>query len=347
MMTVLAGLAGLVTVLCAIVALRRLVPVKRRHHDCKQVTAMSVVTLLVVGLAGSVYGMTHGMTQAKSAPSRSPAIPVLLYHGIYRASDAESTSVRLTAFRQQMAYLHRSGYQSISPRQYRLWAEGQPVELPARPVLITVDDGQASFLQALPVLRQYHYRVAMYIVTGFADGGYKGPEGQPGYYLSWAELKAMDKAGYIYPQVHAGLCGHGYTMASSPHGCDDGLTPTPGKIWGHRYYSDPMGQSQGAYRARVEKDVQGGMRGLEAELGLSRAELTQTFAVPFSDYGQPQTTNQPWLGRYLAQQFKVVFVQDNYARGIDHLSSRQQLDLSTTMRQFIAALHSSGPHAAD
>src|SRR5258708_18605133 len=71
MMTALAGIAGLVTVLYAISALGRLVPVKRRHHDWKQVTGMSAVTLLAVGVAGGIYGMAHGAATA-STPRPSP-----------------------------------------------------------------------------------------------------------------------------------------------------------------------------------------------------------------------------------------------------------------------------------
>ena len=290
---------------------------------------------------GQDWPLTSAGGAALRASLRPSSIPVLLYHGIYGASDPESNSVTLTAFRQQMAYLHQQGYQTISPQQYQLWAEGKPVELPAKPVLVTVDCNQTSFAKALPVLREYHYRVVMYVVTGFADGGYNGPQGQPGYYLGWGSLKAMDEAGYIYPQFHAGLCGHGYTMSSSPYDCDDGLVPTPDTIWGHRYYSDPMDQSQGAYEARVEKDVQQGLTAMQQEFGLSRAELSETFAVPFSDYGQPETTNEPWLGQYFAQQFSVVFVQNNYVPGTDNLFYRQEIDLNTTMRQFTSSLPNS------
>ena len=285
------------------------------------------------------WPLTSSGAAALRAALRPSSIPVLLYHGIYGTSDPESNSVTLAAFRQQMAYLYKNGYRTISPQQYQLWTEGKPVELPAKPILITVDCNQTSFQQALPVLRQYHYRVVMYVVTGYADEGYKGPSGQPGYFDDWADLKAMYSAGYIYPQFHAGLCGHGYTMSSSPYGCDDGLTPTPGTIWGHRYYADPMGQSQAAYRARVEKDVEQGMADTEKEFGLTRADLSETFAVPFSDYGQPETTNQPWLGSYFAKQFSIVFVQNNDVPGKDNLFYRQEIDLPTTMPQFTASLH--------
>jgi hypothetical protein len=148
----------------------------------------------------------------------------------------------------------------------------------------------------------------------------------------------MTSAGYIYPQFHAGLCGHGYTTSASPYGCGEGLTPTPGTIWGHRYYADPMGQSQAAYRARVEKDVQQGLVDMEKELGLTRADLSETFAVPFSDYGQPETANQPWLGSYFAKQFSIVFVQNNDVPGKDNLFYRQEIDRPTTMPQFTASL---------
>jgi len=295
---------------------------------------------------GQDWPLTSAGATALRAALRPSSIPVLLYHGIYGSSDGvvsdnEPDSVTLAAFRQQMAYLHRSGYQTISPEQYQLWAAGQPVDLPAKPILITEDCNQSSFVRALPILRQYHFRVVMYVVTGFADGGYNGPQGQPGYFLGWADLKAMDKAGYIYPQFHAGLCGHGYTMASSPYGCDDGLTPTPDTIWGHRYYSAPMGQSQAAFQARVDKDVQQGISAMQSEFGLTSADLSETFAVPFSDYGQPETTNQPWIGPYYARQFSVVFVQNNYVPGIDNLRYRQEIDRPTTLPEFTASLHNS------
>jgi hypothetical protein len=284
-------------------------------------------------------------TSLKPGPS---TIPVLLYHGIYGPGDPQSNSVSLSAFRQQMADLHHSGYHTISPAQYQQWAQGDAVSLPPHPILITVDCNQASFLRALPVLRQYQYRVVMYVVTGFADGGYNGPQAQPGssYYIDWDQLKAIYKDGYIYPQFHAGQCGHGYTMASSPYGCADGLTPTPGTIWGHRYYSDPMGQSAGAYHARVNKEIQQGLATMHSELGLSGQQLSETFAVPFSDYGQSQTSNEPWLGPYFGSQFKVVFVQtpnsaDNGTVGTQNRQPRFEVDENTPMSAFTGALNNS------
>src|SRR5258708_23948992 len=81
MMTALAGIAGLVTVLYAISALGRLVPVKRRHHDWKQVTGMSAVALLAIGVAGGIYGMAHGAATV-STPRSSPVDPAVSGHSL-------------------------------------------------------------------------------------------------------------------------------------------------------------------------------------------------------------------------------------------------------------------------
>jgi hypothetical protein len=66
LMTTLAIIAALVTVLYAVSALGRIVPVKRRHHSWRQVGGMSAITLMVLGVAGCAYGVT---TAKRSQPS--------------------------------------------------------------------------------------------------------------------------------------------------------------------------------------------------------------------------------------------------------------------------------------
>jgi hypothetical protein len=80
MMKSLAIMATLATVLYAISALGRLVPVKRRHYRWRQVAGMSAITLLVLTLAGAAYGWaakrsqpSHDMTGIKPAELSSHA----------------------------------------------------------------------------------------------------------------------------------------------------------------------------------------------------------------------------------------------------------------------------------
>jgi hypothetical protein len=75
---------------------------------------------------------------------------------------------------------------------------------------------------------------------------------------------------------------------------------------------------------------------------MPESQLHETFAVPWSDYGQPQTSNIPWLGRYFAREFSVVFIQNNYpaaarARKL-RMRYRFEVDDPTTIKQFMVAL---------
>jgi hypothetical protein len=266
-------------------------------------------------------------------------IPVLLYHGIVSPADRAENSVKLAAFRVQMAYLASRGYRTISPAQYTAWAQGKHPVLPLHPILITFDCGQTSALLAEPALRQYGFRPVMYVVSGFAEHAYGN------YYLSWDGLNTLQEDGW-YMQFHAGPCGHGYITVETPYNCDYDWTFhfTEGAKIGHRYYSQTFGQTGAEYHARVEKDVSIGMAETHAHLLVSWSALHDTFAVPWSDYGQPQTSNIPWLAPYFAAQWAIVFVQNNFPAPAEatrlHLRFRIEIDDPTTMGQFAAELNS-------
>jgi len=116
-------------------------------------------------------------------PSR---IPVVVYHGLTTEpevvrdrQDSRFFDVRLSAFEAQMGYLHEAGFRTITPSQYRKWMDGHGVSLPDKLVLVTFDDGQASTQLATPVLESYDFKAVMYVVSGFADASFGGPNGEP------------------------------------------------------------------------------------------------------------------------------------------------------------------------
>jgi peptidoglycan/xylan/chitin deacetylase (PgdA/CDA1 family) len=65
-----------------------------------------------------------------------------------------------------MEYLRDAGYRSITPEQYERWVSGEDVPLPAKPILITFDDGQSSLQLATPVLKQTGFATTVYVVSG-------------------------------------------------------------------------------------------------------------------------------------------------------------------------------------
>jgi mannan endo-1,4-beta-mannosidase len=145
MMTVLAGVAGLVTVLYAISALGRLVPVKRRHHNWKQVSGMSAVTLLVVAFAGGIFGVTHGMIAPKSGPASSPPKPSVsgetMPIGVFAPGEWKSWSP-----------VQRFSQDAGQPVRYALNYMGPDEPFPAQFGQLAADHGAEPVLQMMPTM---------------------------------------------------------------------------------------------------------------------------------------------------------------------------------------------------
>jgi hypothetical protein len=145
MMTVLASIAALVTVLYAVSALGRLVPVKRRHHDWKQVTAMSAVTLGVVAFAGGTYGVTHGMMAARSAPVSSASQPVM-------SGDTMPIGVFAPGAWKSWSPVQRFSQDAGQPVRYALDYIGPGEPFPAQFGKLAAEHGAEPVLHMMPAM---------------------------------------------------------------------------------------------------------------------------------------------------------------------------------------------------
>jgi peptidoglycan/xylan/chitin deacetylase (PgdA/CDA1 family) len=99
-------------------------------------------------------------------------LPVLLYHQVGPRRPGTNPELTLSPerFEAQIRFLGRRGYRAIGPSQWVDWCHrGQP--LPAKPLLITFDDGYADIAQfALPILRRFDFAATVYVVTGQIGG---------------------------------------------------------------------------------------------------------------------------------------------------------------------------------
>jgi len=95
-------------------------------------------------------------------------IPVLAYHRIgYNDGDLTVTPERLAS---DLRALAGEGFQSISLDQFAQYLKGEAAKLPARPVLLTFDDGyRDNYENAFPVLQRYGMTAAFFIITGLVD----------------------------------------------------------------------------------------------------------------------------------------------------------------------------------
>ena len=116
--------------------------------------------------------------------SPGSGIPVLTYHHI--GNGAEWYYVSAEAFERQLVFLRENGYTTISVMELSAGLAGRQT-LPARPVVITFDDGyEDNYLSALPILERQGMRATFFVVTG--------KMGQPDY-MNWRQAKEMGARG--------------------------------------------------------------------------------------------------------------------------------------------------------
>lgn len=118
-------------------------------------------------------------------------LPVLMYHHVGEpAADASDLTRRLTVstaqFEEQMSYLQQAGYKTVSQDQlYRAMYYGEP--LPAKPVMLTLDDGFLdNYEVAAPILGKYGHRATFFIITDKV--GVLG-------YMNWDQVVDLERMG--------------------------------------------------------------------------------------------------------------------------------------------------------
>lgn len=174
--------------------------------------------------------------------SQTVKVPILMYHYISTPpEDADvyrvDLSVEPAVFREQMAYLVANGYSTIDLYDLSMAITGK-LQLPPKPVIITLDDGYVdNYQNAFPVLREFGLRATFFVVTEFIDKGYAG-------YMNWAMIEEMAAAGMrieSHSKTHPDLRGqaHDYLIWQIL-GSQETLAAHIG--YPPRYFSYPSGQ---------------------------------------------------------------------------------------------------------
>ncbi len=97
-------------------------------------------------------------------------VPILMYHHFTDGSNVNSATVSSADFNRQMHYLYENGYTTIHLKQLEDFIDGK-IQLPAKTVVITMDDGYRSNYEiAYPILRKYHMRATQFSITGSISG---------------------------------------------------------------------------------------------------------------------------------------------------------------------------------
>ncbi len=125
------------------------------------------------------------------APPRVVHVPIITYHRVHLYATELTKSipdltVEPSVFAAEMSALATGGYHTISQAQL-FAALYHGAALPAKPVLVTVDDGYVDDVtQILPVLLRLHMIATFYVITGRIH--------EPGF-LSADQIRELDRAG--------------------------------------------------------------------------------------------------------------------------------------------------------
>ena len=125
--------------------------------------------------------------------ARTLQVPILMYHYVsVPPADADiyrrDLSVTPAQFESHLEYLTDAGYHAITLDDL-LYALAQGRELPAKPVILTFDDGyEDNFTNAFPLLQKYDMVGHFFVISDFVN------QERPGY-MTWPQIEEMAAAG--------------------------------------------------------------------------------------------------------------------------------------------------------
>ncbi|MCC7325500.1 MAG: polysaccharide deacetylase family protein [Burkholderiales bacterium] len=169
-------------------------------------------------------------------------VPILCYHRF--GSKASKLSVTAAAFEAQMNYLAQHGYTVLPLQRLSRFLEGREA-LPAKSVVITIDDGyRSTFEIAYPILRKFGFPATVFLYSDFVGA----PDA-----MTWAQMEEITASGSIEIQPHSKS--HANLTLRLP------------------------GESEARYRERIRREVDAPIAMLRQRL----ADGSFAFAYPYGD----------------------------------------------------------------
>ena len=193
------------------------------------------------------------------AEGETAELPALMYHHISADESARGDYVITPAeLESDLRWLRENGYEAVSVRELDAWRRGEG-ELPERPVLLSFDDAQLSFmLYALPLLEEYGMCAVLAVVGGYADEYTANGDRNPAYaYMSWADVAGAAASGRVEIASHTQSM---HVASGARRGCR--INP---------------GEAAAGYAAALNADLERVERSIEAAAGAR----PYVFAYPF------------------------------------------------------------------
>lgn len=137
------------------------------------------VTYTVKDLSGNetivtrkVVYVVKPLPQLPSVNAKATSIAVLNYHFFNTApkgSTSGGNTMSIYNFEEELQWLNDNGYKTLTMEEYRAWMYGE-IDLPARSVLLTIDDGwigtgRSNGNLLIPALEKYNAHATLFWIT--------------------------------------------------------------------------------------------------------------------------------------------------------------------------------------
>ena len=120
--------------------------------------------------ASAAQGAFSPADNVTPVPREYTRVAVLGYHNFSKTKPVTEMLMRTSEFRRQMEYIRDAGLRVISMQEFLDWRLGN-LQLPARCVLITLDDGWKSvYTDAYPILKEFGYPFTLFLYTKYLTG---------------------------------------------------------------------------------------------------------------------------------------------------------------------------------
>ena len=230
-------------------------------------TWLRAVSLLLA--AFGAWLLAGAQAQAAGAnPNQEPGVTALVYHDVVQtpSADDEADTVSTKALTEQLSWMQAQGYRFMTQDEFLQARKGRAA-YPAKPALLTFDDGYVSFYtQAYPVLRTLNIPATVALVgswlapVGNAMVQWDTRQAPREKFLSKQQLREMTASGLV------DIASHSYDLhrgvLANPNG---DLKPAAVT----RVYDTKTEafETEEAYRNRLRKDLERNARFLAEYTG--------------------------------------------------------------------------------
>ena len=226
---------------------------------------LGCLLLMAAGLFSYIHGVSEKelLTVAPADSRDSVEIPIIMYHSITADQASESEYViSAERFENDLIWLQENGFTSILPSQLADYVMYR-TRLPAKPVILSFDDGYCNnYTLAYPLLQKYNMKAVIAVIGYETDISsreiYRNPASCS---LSWGEIAIMAKSGLVE------FANHTWSLHKADAGGRKGADKLPGEDFEtyRRTLIDDIGKNQ----ALLEK---------------AAGKAPQVFAWPYGAY---------------------------------------------------------------